>query len=115
MKSGKTLLLFAAVSILSAVSAQAVDIISVNFADGAMTSTALIMGTYGVEPAGNWNNVLGDTSSLINDSGSATMVDLDTTRPNGNALWPVDYTNTVLYAGIRENLSQSTHSSVTFY
>lgn len=106
-------ILFSVSAILLAGSAQAVDIVSVNFTDGAMTSASLVQGTYGIEPAANWNNTIGNQNNLTNDSGVATTVDVTTVRPNGNALWPDDYTNTVLYGGIRENLNEGTRSSAT--
>ena len=112
MRTSKSIL-FSVSAILLAVSAQAVDIISVNFTDGAMTNAALVEGTYGVEPAANWNNTIGNQNNLTNDSGVATTVDVTANRPNWSALWPADYTNTVLYGGIRENLNEGTRSSAT--
>lgn len=96
-------------------SASAVDVISVNFTDGASPSAGTeITGTYGVESAGNWNNIAGPTSNLIDSNGVATTVSVSaTTRPNGNSTWPSDYSGTVLYAGIVEYLNQSPNSSAT--
>lgn len=113
MKTRKSLALFTTGSLLIAVSAQAAEIVSVNFVTSSMTNISVISGTYGVEPAANWNNIISTTSNLTNDSGVATTVDVATVRPNGNAFWPAAYSNTVLYAGIRENLAAGTRSSAT--